>query len=215
MSDAFEPAETYLDTDLDADEEPSLLDRLRGTGVGVEDPNIVGDVGPTDIPPGRDPDSDGLFADPPVDPVDPGLIRSSTTAGQVDGLGRRAAPLRRSGRARLRARRRRPPGPRHPLAARRTPSGPRPLVLIGHGATADKRADYVVALARRLAGKHRFAAASIDGPGHGDRRPPDRNDDIQVFSDFLAEWSREGSTDDVVGRLGGRPRSPAPAARGR
>ncbi len=76
--------------------------------------------------------------------------------------------------------------------------GPRPLVLIGHGATADKRADYVLALARRLAGRHGFAAAAIDGPGHGDRRPPDRNDDIQVFSDFLAEWSRDGSTDDVV-----------------
>jgi dienelactone hydrolase len=76
--------------------------------------------------------------------------------------------------------------------------GPRPLVLIGHGATADKRADYVLALARRLARAHGFAAAAIDGPGHGDRRPPDRNDEIQVFSDFLAEWSREGSTDDVV-----------------
>ena len=58
----------------------SLLDRLRGTGVGVEDPNIVGDVGPTDIPPGRDPDTEGgLFADPPesfdpdesVDPLEP------------------------------------------------------------------------------------------------------------------------------------------------
>lgn len=45
----------------------SLLDRLRGTGVGVEDPNIVGDVGPTDIPPGRDGEGDGLFADPPVE----------------------------------------------------------------------------------------------------------------------------------------------------
>ncbi len=52
------------------DEEPeandasadSLLDRMRGTGVGVEDPNIVGDVGPVDIPPGPDPDSDGLIA---------------------------------------------------------------------------------------------------------------------------------------------------------
>jgi hypothetical protein len=46
----------------------SLIDRLRGTGVGVEDPNIVGDVGPTDIPPGRDREGDGLFADPP-DPM--------------------------------------------------------------------------------------------------------------------------------------------------
>lgn len=53
-------------------EHRSLIDRLRGSGVGVEDPNIVGDVGPTDIPPGRDPDTDGdLFADPPV-PLEPG-----------------------------------------------------------------------------------------------------------------------------------------------
>ncbi len=37
------------------EEKKGLLDRLRGTGVGVEDPNIVGDVGPTDIPPGADP----------------------------------------------------------------------------------------------------------------------------------------------------------------
>ncbi|HEV2758470.1 MAG TPA: hypothetical protein VGV86_02780 [Acidimicrobiales bacterium] len=62
--------------DDDENERPSLLDRLRGTGVGVEDPNIVGDVGPTDIPPGSDGEGDGLFADPPnasesVDPAEP------------------------------------------------------------------------------------------------------------------------------------------------
>ena len=32
-----------------------LLDRFRGTGVGVEDPNIVGDAGPHDVAPGGDP----------------------------------------------------------------------------------------------------------------------------------------------------------------
>ena len=37
------------------EEKQSLLDRFRGTGVGVEDPNIVGDTGPTDVPPGQDP----------------------------------------------------------------------------------------------------------------------------------------------------------------
>jgi hypothetical protein len=63
MSEQFEAGDEVTETD----DEPSLIDRLRGTGVGVEDPNIVGDVGPTDIPPGRDPDSDGLFADPPVE----------------------------------------------------------------------------------------------------------------------------------------------------
>ena len=54
----------------------SILDRLRGTGVGVEDPNIVGDVGPTDIPPGSDGQGDGLLAEPPdptasVEPAEP------------------------------------------------------------------------------------------------------------------------------------------------
>ena len=34
----------------------TVIERARGTGVGTEDPNIVGDVGPTDVPPGKDPD---------------------------------------------------------------------------------------------------------------------------------------------------------------
>ena len=76
--------------------------------------------------------------------------------------------------------------------------GPRPLVLVGHGATAHKRADYVLALGRRLAGAHGFAVAAIDGPGHGERRPPDRTDDVQIFSDFLAEWSRPSTVDDAI-----------------
>jgi len=46
--------------DEPGDDEPgeeahSLLDRLRGTGVGTEDPNIVGDAGPLDVAPGADP----------------------------------------------------------------------------------------------------------------------------------------------------------------
>jgi len=76
--------------------------------------------------------------------------------------------------------------------------GPRPLVLLGHGATRHKRVDYLLALGRRLAGHHGFAAAAIDGPGHGDRRAPGHDDDIALFGAFLAEWSRAGSTDDMV-----------------
>jgi oligopeptide/dipeptide ABC transporter ATP-binding protein len=41
-------------------EEPGLMETIvekaRGSGVGTEDPNIIGDAGPTDVPPGRDPD---------------------------------------------------------------------------------------------------------------------------------------------------------------
>lgn len=76
--------------------------------------------------------------------------------------------------------------------------GPRPLVLLGHGATRHKRIDYLVALGRRLALDYDFAVAAIDGPGHGDRRAPGHDDEIALFSAFLAEWSREGTTDDMV-----------------
>ena len=58
----------------ESEERETLLDRLRGAGVGVEDPNIVGDVGPTDVPPGRDDMGDGLFADPPAEPPDAGAV---------------------------------------------------------------------------------------------------------------------------------------------
>ncbi len=73
MTETWPPADEFdvpageAAADLD-DEDESLLDRMRGTGVGVEDPNIVGDVGPTDIPPGSDGVGDGLLADPPVEP---------------------------------------------------------------------------------------------------------------------------------------------------
>ena len=79
-----------------------------------------------------------------------------------------------------------------------TGTGPRPLVLLGHGATRHKRIDYLVALGRRLASDYGFAIAAIDAPGHGDRRAPGHDDDVTLFSDFLAEWSREGTVDDVV-----------------
>ena len=77
-------------------------------------------------------------------------------------------------------------------------TGPRPLVLLGHGATRHKRVDYLVALGRRLAADYGFAVAAIDAPGHGDRRAPGHDDDVTLFGDFLAEWSREGTVDDVV-----------------
>lgn len=74
---------------------------------------------------------------------------------------------------------------------------PRPLVLIGHGATRHKRIDYVVALARRLVRDHGVAAVAIDGPGHGERRSTPA-DEVTLFSEFLAEWSRPATTDEMI-----------------
>jgi dienelactone hydrolase len=68
-------------------------------------------------------------------------------------------------------------GPREPVpGVLWTPAeaaGPRPLVLIGHGGSQHKRSPNVTALARRLVRHHRFAAAAIDLPLHGDRTPPE------------------------------------------
>jgi pimeloyl-ACP methyl ester carboxylesterase len=47
--------------------------------------------------------------------------------------------------------------------------GPRPLVVLGHGRTLDKRIVYLLVLARRLARHHGIASVSLDWPGHGDR----------------------------------------------
>lgn len=40
-------------------ESESVLDKLRDSPVGTNDPMIVGDAGPTDIPPGDDGDAVG------------------------------------------------------------------------------------------------------------------------------------------------------------
>lgn len=43
-----------------------LTDKMRGSGAGTEDPNIVGDAGPYDTAPGRD-RPEGFEADRPRD----------------------------------------------------------------------------------------------------------------------------------------------------
>ena len=51
----------------DQTQEEGFLDKLRGAAVGSEDPNIVGEAGPTDIPPGTDGDGLLVTTDEPVD----------------------------------------------------------------------------------------------------------------------------------------------------
>lgn len=61
------------------------VDRLRDAPVGTNDPNIVGDVGPTDVPPGEDPpDLVGqVAADEPGAQSDPDRIPGADAFGQA------------------------------------------------------------------------------------------------------------------------------------
>ncbi len=76
--------------------------------------------------------------------------------------------------------------------------GPRPLVLLAHGATRHKRVDHILEIARQLVRGFDFAALAIDAPFHGDRRPDPAADELTVFSEFLTEWSREGTVEDML-----------------
>ena len=66
------------------------------------------------------------------------------------------------------------------------------LVMLGHGGTADKRAPYLLAVARWLVRDHGLAAFAIDGPGHGERIPAG----AQV--DFKDAWGAPDATDAVI-----------------
>jgi dienelactone hydrolase len=67
--------------------------------------------------------------------------------------------------------------------------GARPLVLVGHGGTGHKRADFVLDAVRVLVRERGFVVAAIDGPVHGDRRAVPASPEV-VRDDFRATWDR-------------------------
>lgn len=77
------------------------------------------------------------------------------------------------------------------------PAG-RPLVLLGHGGTMDKRADYLVGVARRLVRHYDISAVSIDGPMHGDRLEAPIKSRREAQRNFEAGWASPTATDEIV-----------------
>ena len=69
-----------------------------------------------------------------------------------------------------------------------------PLVLLGHGGSTHKRADYLVQVAMLLA-RQGVLAMAIDGPGHGDRARDLQPSDLDAFE---RAWNEGGGTDAIV-----------------
>ena len=68
------------------------------------------------------------------------------------------------------------------------------LVLLGHGGTTDKRAEYIVHVAGLLA-QRGIASVAIDGPGHGERATFEFTGRPEEFAEA---WSGGGGTEGVV-----------------
>jgi dienelactone hydrolase len=64
------------------------------------------------------------------------------------------------------------------------------LVLLGHGGSASKTADYIVNVARLLASRG-ISSMAIDGPGHGERATQDFGTAPDAFSSI---WEEGGGT---------------------
>ncbi len=69
-----------------------------------------------------------------------------------------------------------------------------PLVLMGHGGSGHKRTDRMLELGVRFARDRGFAAAAIDGPGHGDRGGLTATTDPA----YRAIWQRPNNVPDMV-----------------
>jgi len=68
------------------------------------------------------------------------------------------------------------------------------LVMVGHGGTAHKKAEYILTIVSLLIGKG-IAAVAIDGIGHGDRKT--REIGAQP-NDFVDVWNENGGTATVL-----------------
>ncbi|HEX2700337.1 MAG TPA: hypothetical protein VHM89_09075 [Acidimicrobiales bacterium] len=72
---------------VEEEHEDGVLDRLRDMPVGTLDPNIIGDAGPLDVPPGGDPPDGEAGVDAGSDP---GLAPAPDAAVEAALEGRRA-----------------------------------------------------------------------------------------------------------------------------
>ncbi|NOX52561.1 MAG: alpha/beta hydrolase [Gammaproteobacteria bacterium] len=86
------------------------------------------------------------------------------------------------------------------------------LVLLGHGGTAHKKAEYIVEIAEMFATEG-IASMAIDGPGHGDRAGGGSAKNVNAFvkmwhdgggTDLILEDWR-ASLDFIEGEMGPRP----------
>lgn len=77
-------------------------------------------------------------------------------------------------------------------------AGPRPAVLIGHGAGGDKKSEPFPAIGRVFVRRCGWASVIIDGPIHGERRPPGLDDPVRHFAEVRKLMGRRETYEAVA-----------------
>lgn len=91
------------------------------------------------------------------------------------------------------------------------PSPGKPLILIGHGGSANKQDLVPLGVARRFVRHHGFSALAIDGPAHGDRRPDKETVEARDWwsdeqtDQMVADWKASLDAVQALGEVGSGP----------
>lgn len=83
-------------------------------------------------------------------------------------------------------------------------TGPRPVILMGHGGTQNKRTEGILARARSYVRHQSWAVVSIDAPGHGERTTPEQAEQARAALQARMRSGTQSRPPEEMRQMAGR-----------